>query len=100
MVVYPYRAITTSGALATGVALGKAVVASDLPVFRELLTDGVDALLVPPGDAEALAEGILRVLSNHALRARLETAMQQKDFGAESWKRIAKQTRDVYQTAS
>ena len=28
IVTYPYRAITTSGALATGLALGKAVVAS------------------------------------------------------------------------
>ena len=38
IVVYPYRAITTSGALATGLALGKTIVASNLPVFRELLT--------------------------------------------------------------
>ncbi len=37
IVVYPYRAITTSGALATGLALGKTIVASDLPVFREFL---------------------------------------------------------------
>ncbi len=38
VVVYPYRAITTSGALATGLALGKTIVASNLPVFREQLT--------------------------------------------------------------
>ena len=72
VVVYPYRAITTSGALATGVALGKAVVASDLPVFRELLTDGEDALLVKPGDAAALAAATLRVLRDAALRGRPE----------------------------
>ena len=96
VVAYPYRAITTSGALATGVALGKAVVASDLPVFRELLTDGVDALLVPPGDTAALAHAFLRVLQDAALRERLEAAMQAKDFGSASWRVIAAATEAVY----
>ncbi len=98
VVVYPYRAITTSGALATGVALGKAVVASDLPVFRELLTDGVDALLVPPGDAVALTAAMLRVLEDGALRGRMEAAMRAKDFGAASWRSIAAETEAVYRS--
>lgn len=96
MVVYPYRAITTSGALATGLALGKAIVASDLPVFREMLTDGVDALLVAPGDTDALADAILRLASDEALRARLSAAVKAKEFGAASWIAIARQTRQVY----
>ncbi len=99
VVVYPYRAITTSGALATGVALGKPIIASDLPVFRETLTDEVDALLVAPGDAAAWTQGILRVLGDPALRARLEAATRQKDFGAESWKSIAGKTEAVYDEA-
>ena len=41
-------------ALATGLALGKTIVASDLPVFRELLTDRENALLVAQEDAEGL----------------------------------------------
>ena len=98
VVVYPYRAITTSGALATGVALSKAVVASDLPVFRELLTDGVDALLVPAGDVDALAEALL-LLRDPALRERLADAMRRKDFGAASWNSIAVQTMAVYDRA-
>ena len=57
VVVYPYRAITTSGALATGLALGKAIVASDLPVFRELLTDRESALLVDPQDCDGAGRG-------------------------------------------
>ena len=55
IVVYPYRAITTSGALATGLALGKTIVASDLPVFRELLIDRENALLVDPQNSSELA---------------------------------------------
>ena len=47
VVVYPYRAITTSGALATGLALGKAILSQAIcPVFRELLVEGQNALLV------------------------------------------------------
>ena len=55
VVVYPYRAITTSGALATGLALGKTIVASDLPVFRELLIIGENAFLVDPQNSDELA---------------------------------------------
>lgn len=97
VVVYPYRAITTSGALATGVALGKAIVASDLPAFRELLTDGEDALLVRAGDTEALADAVTRVLRNSDLRERMESAMQRRDYGASSWKHIAAATEAVYE---
>jgi hypothetical protein len=39
IVVYPYHAIRANGKIATGLALGKTIVASDLPVFRELLAD-------------------------------------------------------------
>jgi glycosyltransferase involved in cell wall biosynthesis len=52
-------------------ALGRPIVASDLPAIREVLTDGETALLVPPGDAGALAAGIHRVLSDAALAQRL-----------------------------
>jgi glycosyltransferase involved in cell wall biosynthesis len=99
VVVYPYRAITTSGALATGVALGKTIVASDLPVFRELLTNEEDALLVAPGDVEGLGRAMVRVLQDGALRERLAAAVRQKEFGSESWKSIAAQTEHVYMQA-
>lgn len=48
-------------------AAGRPIVASDLPAVREVLEDGVNALLVKPGAPDALAEGIGRVLENPAL---------------------------------
>lgn len=52
-------------------AAGLAVVASDLPGVREAL-DGTDAaVLVPPGDAEALAEALAELLADEAARGRL-----------------------------
>lgn len=41
---------------------GAPVVAFDIPPVREVVADGVLALLVPVGDSEALAEGLLRGL--------------------------------------
>jgi glycosyltransferase involved in cell wall biosynthesis len=96
VVVYPYRAITTSGALATGLALGKTIVASDLPVFRELLTDGENARLVPALDAEALARALTDLLQDQALRERLAERVRAMRFGDESWLAIAAQTAAVY----
>src|SRR6202022_3414901 len=40
IVVYPYKEITTSGALMTGGNYKKAIVATDLPSFREVLGGG------------------------------------------------------------
>ena len=96
VVVYPYRAITTSGALATGLALGKAIVASDLPVFRELLTDRESALLVDPLDAAALGEALLAVTQDAALRERLAGKVRAMHFGDQSWLSIAKKTMETY----
>ena len=96
LVVYPYRAITTSGALATGLALGKTLLASDLPVFRELLTDEHNALLVAPGDAGMLATALLRLIREPSLREHLAQNVQAMQFGDESWSAIARKTGTVY----
>jgi glycosyltransferase involved in cell wall biosynthesis len=97
VVVYPYRAITTSGALATGLALGKAIVASDLPVFQELLTDGENAFLVDPQNPAALAGALVELTQNRALRARFAQKVREMDFGDRSWLSIAKKTIQTYE---
>ena len=99
IVVYPYRAITTSGALATGLALGKTIVASDLPVFREMLTNGENALLVDPEDAEQLGGALSELAQNTQLREKLARSIGQMNFGDSSWRTIAENTIEVY-TAS
>jgi glycosyltransferase involved in cell wall biosynthesis len=52
-------------------AAGRPIVASDLPSSREILRDGENALLVPPGDAGALAAALRRVLGDDGLARRL-----------------------------
>lgn len=52
-------------------AAGRPIVASDLPSSREFLRDGENALLVPPGDPEALAGALRRLLQDRELAERL-----------------------------
>ncbi len=53
------------------VACGTPLVTADTPAARELLVDGESALLVAPGDAEALAQVVGRIASDPALARRL-----------------------------
>lgn len=60
--------------LIEAMAAGTPVVASALDGYRNVATDGVDALLVPPGDADALAASLVRVLTEPTLAADLVAA--------------------------
>ena len=50
---------------------GRAIIASDLPSTREVVTDGQSALLVPPSDVTALAEALRRLRDDADLRRKL-----------------------------
>ncbi len=52
-------------------ALGVPVVATRVGGTAEIVNDGYDGLLVPPGDPPALARGMLRLLRDDALRAEM-----------------------------
>lgn len=57
---------------------GKAIVASDLPVLREVLTDGVNCLLCPPDDVAAWAAAIKRLADAPEERAALGRVAEQQ----------------------
>ena len=52
-------------------ASGTAVIASDLDGVRFVVEDGRTGILVPPGDASALAEAIVALLDDPAQRVRM-----------------------------
>jgi glycosyltransferase involved in cell wall biosynthesis len=52
-------------------ACGTPLVTADTPAARELLVDGESAMLVPPGDAAALAAALRRVVNGPEITQRL-----------------------------
>jgi len=103
VLVYPYRAITTSGALLTGLTYRKPIIASDLPPFRQFLRHKENALLVPPADVASLAEALQALLlamnsgaETHSAYRTLVAGSAQNQGLYTGWDRIAKQTLSVY----
>jgi phosphatidylinositol alpha-mannosyltransferase len=74
------------------------VVASDIPGYRDVARDGRDSLLVPPGDALALAEALRALALDPGRRASMAAAAREH---AErfSWARVAEEIVDVYEQA-
>lgn len=85
--------------LVEAMAAGMPVVATDIPGFTEVIRDGVDGLLVPPRDPRALAEGLVRVLDDPSLIARLSTAARER-ARAFSWAAILPRIEDAYVRAA
>jgi glycosyltransferase involved in cell wall biosynthesis len=75
-------------------AAGVPIVASDLPALREVLRDRENAVLVPPGDPEALAAGIRSLLADEALAARI-AARAREEAAEYTWDRRAGKIREV-----
>lgn len=67
--VFPSRWEGLPGTIIEAMALEAPIVASDIPTVREVVSDGGDARLVPVGQPEPLAAGIVTTLK-HPGRAR------------------------------
>lgn len=63
-----------SHTLLESIAVGAPAVASAVGGNPEVITDGVEGLLVPPGDPTALAAAVRRILDDPALARQMEAA--------------------------
>jgi len=97
VLVYPYKAGTTSGALLTGLNYGKAVVATRLPFFQEYLKDGETALLVDYGATDNLAAALQVLIQQPQRRAQLASALMRHAAQGIGWPEIARKTRQCYE---
>jgi glycosyltransferase-like protein len=82
-------------AVLEAMSAGLPVVASDLPVFREYLRPGQDALMVPVDDAAALAAALGTVLDDSTLAGRLRAAGYEV-CARFTWDRCAAEHQRVY----
>ena len=95
VLLYPYRSITTSGALLTGLNFRKPIIASDLPPMRKYLFPHVNALIVPPGNLDALTSALAEARSRTNLAA-LQAGSASNQFLQVQWDEIATRTIEVY----
>jgi glycosyltransferase involved in cell wall biosynthesis len=72
-------------------AAEKAIVASDLPAWADVVQDEKNALLVPPSDSQALADAIQRLNDSPNLRERLGKAARERVMQHYTWTARAKQ---------
>lgn len=94
--VLPYIEASQSGVAAVSYGLGTPVVASDVGGLGEMVRHEKDGLLVPPCDARALADAIIRLLSNRDLYLALQAAALVRCQEDLNWSNIAPQTVEVY----
>jgi glycosyltransferase involved in cell wall biosynthesis len=82
ILVLPSRSEGLGRVVVEAFCRGRGVVASRVGGIPDLVEDGMSGLLVPPGDAHALAEALVRVLSDRALAERLGAEGRR---GVEGW---------------
>jgi glycosyltransferase involved in cell wall biosynthesis len=65
-------------AILEAAACGRAVLTTDVPGCRDLIRDGVEGILTPPGDAARLAGSIAKLAADRALLRRMGTAARER----------------------
>jgi phosphatidylinositol alpha-mannosyltransferase len=79
-------------------AAGTPVIASDIAGYRDVVRNDVDGILVPPGDAQAMAEALRDLWEEPARRYELARAAV-SDVERFAWPQVAAQVMDAYQDA-
>lgn len=65
---------------------GKAIIASDLPVLREILVDGINCLLCPPDDIAAWNKAIEQLAADPARRQALGATAREQMMAHHTWR--------------
>lgn len=79
-------------------ACGVPLIATTAGALPEVV--GSAGVLVPPGDAEALAGALLKLLDDASLRRKLGEGGRLRAVGEFSWRRTAERTVDLYREAA
>lgn len=101
LVVFPYRAISQSGALMTAVGLGRPAVVTPLPGFLEQVAGLQSPVVAREVDGAAIAQAVCDGLDRHQTL----TVLAQRDRDSltsspRGWKAVAARTLGVYENLS
>lgn len=98
LMVLPYIEASQSGVLALAYGFHKPVVASRVGCLPDIVEDGKTGVLVPPGNADALADAIIRLAQSPELRESMKSAIKTRLDGDLGWGVGAAKTFEVYET--
>ncbi len=96
--IFPYHAISQSGAIQVAYACGKPVVATRVGGLPDVVEDGKSGLLVPPKDPAALGEAIVKILSDPIGAAKMGQHGKMLAETHYSWRVVAETMKAVYET--
>ena len=86
-------------ALSEAMSVGLPSVVSDIPANRQLIDEGTHGLLAPVGDSAAIAAGLVSLLDDSALRARMGQAARQRVLDNYSTDKIADRYESLFHAA-
>jgi glycosyltransferase involved in cell wall biosynthesis len=86
-------------AMLEAAACGRPIVASDVPGCRQFVRPGLEGLIVPPGDAAALADALATLAADRALQLSAGAAARRKVVREYTETAVRAKTREIYQAA-
>jgi glycosyltransferase involved in cell wall biosynthesis len=93
-------AITREGmprAVLEAAASARPLIVTDVPGCRHFVRHGIEGLVVPPGNADALADALAELALDANLRSRLGAAARQRVLEGFTIEQVAAATREAYQ---
>jgi glycosyltransferase involved in cell wall biosynthesis len=99
VVVLPYKDGTQSGVAAMALGFARPIVASKVGSIPEMVRDGVNGYLVPPGDVHRLVEALAKLIDDQNLAIKMADNASILCNGENSWAVLAGKTTSAYERA-
>lgn len=96
LLIFPYRAITTSGAVITGLSAGKATILTDLPTFKSEFSETCE--FVQYGNSSELSTAILEISQDSEKRKVLISNSLRLMKEKYNWTGISSSTMEIYKS--
>ena len=86
-------------AMLEAAACGRPLVVSDVPGCRQFVRPRIEGLIVPPGDAGALADALATLVADRPLQLSAGAAARRKVVREYTETAVRARTREIYQAA-
>lgn len=97
VVILPYLEGTQTGIIPIAYSFKKPVIVTNVGCIPEVVDEGITGYIVPPRNPRALANAIIKILSDDYLRRQMGQNAYQKMRNELSWDNIADNTLKIYE---